>query len=279
MDEIILQIKSLTDLNDLTSNNGFNAGTGTLSSGTLRAVKFSGLQRGLFIDSFDIKINTASGNIRAKIYGDSTNKPDQFLGESESITSILGNLNLRFLKMVEIPQDGIIWVAIENDNSSLDVDLSTGQTSGTLYSITHTYGSGPDPFGAGTAGTSPFWAKLHYDPKVVKHYGVRGSQPENFFCVVSTSEMRIEKKTTSGSNNIFKFYADLSYHGVDFQHGLKKVLDLSSSFYDLMHMTNLNGKVHNTTVEIEMEEISEGDNLYLIGARVFINCEALVLQI
>ena len=102
MDEIILQTKTLTELNDLTQANSFNASSGTLSSGTLRSVKISGLQAGLFIDSFDINVNVAAGNIRGKIYGDSANKPDQFLGETNSILATTGDINLRFLKMVEI---------------------------------------------------------------------------------------------------------------------------------------------------------------------------------
>lgn len=279
LDEIISECKEIPDLNDEKVNNGFNATNGTSSVGTLRAVQITGLTPGNFVDSFDLEINVAAGNVRVSIYGDSSNTPDQLLGESSSIpVTQNGTVNFRLQKQVEVPQDGILWLGYENDDANLDLDLSTAQASGTLYTRLHTFGSAPDPF-AGSAGTAPFWVQLHFNPKVVKHYGVRGSQPENFFCVVSAKEMRINKKTTSGSNNTFLTYVDISYHGVDFQHGLTKVLDLSSSIYDAIHMTNLNGKVHNATVEVEMEEILEGDNLYLIGARVLVSCEALVLQI
>ena len=278
MDEVINQCKSLNDLADSSSNNGFDATTATSPTGTLSAVQFTGLTPGNFMDSFDLGINVIGGNIRISIYGDASNTPDQLLGESPVISVLnTGVVNFRLSKQLEVPQDGILWLAYENDDANLDLDLSTGQLSGTLYTVAHTFGTAPDPF-AGAAGTSPFWAEIHLNPKVVKHYGIRGSQPENFFCIVSTHDMKIKDLTSSGSENLFSFMADVSYRGVDFQDGLGKILDLTSEIYDKMHLTTLNNLVQNTTVEITLEEIVEGDNLYLVGARVEILCQKLVFQ-
>jgi hypothetical protein len=278
MDQVILECKALPDLTDVTSNNGFNATTATSPTGTLSAVQFTGLTPGVFIDSFDLNVNVASGNVRISVYGDAVSTPDLLLGESPSIpVATTGEVNFRLQKQVEVPQDGILWLSYENDDAGLDLDLSTGQSSGTLYTVSHTYGTAPSPFG-GSAGTSPFWAQLHSSPKVVKHYGVRGSQPENFFCVVAARDMTIVDTTMHGSNNKFQFDVDVSYHGVDFQHGLSRILDLCSEIYDAIHNTNLNNTVQHATVEITMEEIVEGENLYLIGARCNINCQKLVFQ-
>jgi len=272
-DEIINQCKALTNLKDTTSNNGFNATTATSPTGKLSAVSFTGLNPGDFIDSFDLAVNVKLGNVRISIYGDASNTPDQLLGQSPSIAvPQTGVANFRLLKQVEVPQDGIVWLAYENDDAGLDLDLSTGQAAGTLYTATHTFGSAPDPF-SGTAGTSPFWAQLHSSPKVVKHYGIRGSQPENFFAVVAAESMTTQPASTRGTNNFFTFSIDVSYHGVDFQNGAASIVDLCSEIYDAIHLKNLNNLVHNCTVEITMEEVVEGDNLYLIGARVTVVCE------
>ena len=143
IDETIIQIKSgVSELNDTVQNNGFNATTATFPIGTLSAIQFTGLQTGDFIDSFSVNVNVSAGNVRIKIYGDNNNSPDVLLGESASITlgTALGDINFRMLKQVEIPSDGIVWCAIENDTATLDLDVSTGQSSGSLYTITHTFG-------------------------------------------------------------------------------------------------------------------------------------------
>lgn len=278
IDEIIVQCKAITVLNDSQTNNGFNATTSTSSTGTLYAVQFTGLTPGEFIDSFDLKINVAAGNVRVSLYGDVTNSPDQLLGESNSIAvNSTGVVNFRLSKQVEVPQDGIVWCAYENDDGSLDLDLSTGQSSGTLYTVAHTFGSAPDPF-SGSAGTSPFWVQLHYNPKVVKHYGVAGAQPEDYHCIVSADNMTSEERTTRGTNNIFTVNVDIIYKGVDFQDALSKILDVSSEVYDNIHYTNLNNTVHNAVVEIQIQDIVEGDNLYLAGVRCIVSAEKLVIQ-
>ena len=275
-DEIINQCKSLTNLTDITSNNGFNATNATSPTGTLSAVQFTGLQPGDFVDSFDLTVNVSAGNVRISLYGDASNSPDQLLGESPSLAvSSTGVVNFRLSKQVEIPQDGLLWLSYENDDASLDLDLSTGQSSGSLYTVAHTFGTAPDPF-SGSGGTSPFWAQIHSNPKVVKHYGIRGSQPENFFCIVSADTMIPAPASTRGSNNTFTFNVDVTYRGVDFQNGAASIVNLCSEIYDTIHMKNLNNLVHNCNVDITMQDVVEGDNLYLIGARVIVRCETQV---
>ena len=233
-----------------------------------------------YIDSFDIKVNVAAGNVRIKIYSDGANKPDLLLGESDSIPiTKTGVVNLRLIKQVEVPIDGQVWIALENDNASLDVDLSLSQASGTLYTEAHTFGVGPSPWFGGTADTSPFCAQIHLDPKVVKHKGVRGKQIEDFYAVVSAGEMTVESMTNRGSNNIFVTHIDLSYRGEDFQDGLTKMLTKASEIYDLIHMTDLNGQVQYAKVEIFPDEIIEGENLYLVGTRIQVTSSKVVMQI
>lgn len=278
MDEIINRVKTLPDLIDVTSANAFNATTATSSIGTLRSVQFTGLTPGQFVDSFDLNVNVAAGNVRISIYGDSTNTPDQLLGESSSLAvSATGVVNFRLQKQVEVPQDGILWLSYENDDAGLNLDLSVAQASGSLYTVAHTFGVAPDPF-AGIPGTSPFWAQIHSDPKVVKHYGVNGGQPETFYAIVSAVDMQIAETTTRGSNNVFTFDIDLSYYGRDFQDGLTKIIEVSSDIYDLIHLQNLNNKVQKAIANITIREIVEGENLFMTGATITIQAEKLVFQ-
>ena len=277
-DQIINECKALPELADSVSNNGFNATTATSPVGTLSSVQFTGLTPGDFIDSFDLSINVAAGNVRISVYGDAASTPDQLLGESPSIlVPSIGVVNFRLQKQVEVPQDGILWLSYENDDASLDLDLSTAQASGTLYTVLHTFGSAPDPF-SGSPGTSPFWSQIHSSPKVVKHYGILGSQPENFMCVVMADGMTIGDTTFNGSNNTFQFYVDISYHGVDFQDGASKIINLASDIYDAIHLKNLNNTVQHATVDITILEVLEGDNLYLTGARCTVKCKKLVFK-
>jgi len=279
LDEIINQCKSVSGLGDTLSNNGFNATTATMPTGTLRAVTFASLQPGDFIDSFNLEVNVASGNVRIKIYDDLSGTPGALLGESAVIPiSKIGSVNIRLDKQVEVPIDGIVWVAFENDNALLDIDISTGQSSGSIYTVAHTFGSGPDPFGVGSAGTDPFFVELHINPVVVKHYGIRGTQAENYFAIVGAGEMTADNFTNRGSLNTFKIMVDLSYKGVDFQNGLTKNLFVASAIYDKIHLTTLNDLVRRAIVEIFPEEILEGERLYLIGTRIVITCERHIIQ-
>ena len=279
LDEVINQCKTLDGLKDTQENNGFDANTATQSTGTLRAVQFVGLPNQNYIDFFDLNINVAAGNVRIKVFTESQDKPDLFLGESDSLpVTKTGVHNFRLRKQVEVPIDGQLWVAFENDNASLDIDVTTSQPSGKLYTVTHTFGDGPDPWSGGNAGTVPFWAQLHYNPKVVKHYGVRGTGTEDFYTIVHPGEMTIVSSSGRGTNNIFLIFADVSYRGVDFQNAATKILSKTSEIYDLMHMTNLNGLAHLVQVEIFPDDIQEAERLYLASARVQLRIEKLIFQ-
>lgn len=282
IDETIIQIKAgVTELTDTVQNNGFNATTATFPVGTLSAVQFTGLQPGDFIDSFSVNVNVSAGTIRIKIYGDNNNTPNILLGESGIITlgTALGDINFRMSKQVEVPSDGIVWCAIENDNATLDLDISTAQSSGSLYTVAHTFGDGPDPF-AGAAGTSPFFCELHTKPKVVKHYGIRGSQPEDYFVIVSSGNMETANYTNRGSINKFEIFIDISYRGADYRDGLTKILKVGSDIYDILHRTTLNGRVRQCdVVTMNPAEIEEGKNLYLTGLRITLMCEKAVIQV
>jgi hypothetical protein len=144
--------------------------------------------------------------------------------------------------------------------------------------VTHTFGAGPDPWSGGSSGTSPFWAQLHYNPKVVKYNGVRGTEPEDFFAVVWPGDMNVESLTNRGSNNIFLIHIDVSYRGVDFQNAATKMLDKVSEIYDAIHMTTLNNQVQFAQVDIFPDEVIEGENLYLLGSRVQVTASKLVMQ-
>lgn len=282
MDEVIQQLKTITELGDTTANNGFNATTGTNATGILRAVKFTSLPLGQFIDSFTINVNVAAGNIRIKVYDDNSDSPGTLKSESNSLTvgTLLGDINFRLNKQVEVPVDGILWLAFENDNATLDLDLSTGQSSGTLYTVAHTYGVGPTSF-SGTAGTSPFYAEIHYSPKVEKHFGIRGGA-EDYFAIVSAGEVSNqggEQGATTGTLlNTMKFMVDLSYRGRDFGDGLTKNMDVSAKIYDKINLTTLNDKVRRATVEIFPEDIEEGENLYMVISRIVVSCEVYVFK-
>ena len=279
MDEVIDQLKSITELNDTKANNGFNATTGTNATGTLRAVQFTTLPLGKFVDSFTLNVNVAVGNVRIKVYDDSSNSPGALIGESDPLAvTKIGDINFRLNKHVEVPIDGIIWLAFENDNATLDIDLSTGQSSGSLYTVTHTFGEGPTTF-SGSAGTSPFYAEIHYDPKVEKHFGIRGGI-DDYFAIVSAGEVSNQSgesgATSSTLLNTIKFMVDLSYRGRDFADGLTKNMAVSTKVYDLINLTTLNDRVRRAVVEIFPQDIEEGENLYMVISRIVITCEAYV---
>lgn len=279
IDYIINQTKTITEFNDDTLATGFDATNATSATGTLHAVELTGLQPGQFLDSFDLEVSVAAGNCRIKVYDDLASAPGSLLGESNSLAiSSTGFVNFRLQKQVEVPIDGVVWLAYENDNASLDIVLSTAQVSGSEYTVSHTFGVGPSSF-SGAAGTSPFSAVLHYNPSVVKHYGIRGSDIEDFFAIVSAGQMVPQALTFKGSDNEFRIFIDVSFRGEDFQNGLTQIISITSEIYDLLHMTTLGGNVKNATVSIFPDEILEGERLYLIGARVEVVARDIVIQV
>jgi len=280
VDEVIVQSKTVTELADTTVNNTFDATNSTQTTGFVYTSQFTGLTLGEFINSISLKVTTAAGNVRIKIYGDNAGEPDILLGESQSLSvSGTGIQAFTLIKKVEVPIDGIIWASFENDNASLDISETTGESSGTLKSVAHTYGAGPDPFGSPTNGTIPKWTQINTNAKVVKHYDVRGHQPEDYFVIVQTGEMVTSEYTNRGSINDFQILIDLSYRGVDFRDGLTKTLKVASDLYDILHLTTLNGKCRRAFIQsMTPEEIDEGQNLYLTMIRLVLMCERAVIQ-
>jgi hypothetical protein len=279
IDEVILQCKTLDGLKDELFTNAFNATNGVYGTNNVFAVQITGLTPAEMIDSLDLNVIVADGNVRVKVYTDSRNAPDLLLGESDSIpVTGTGVQNFRFTKQVEVPIDGQLWFAFETDSATLDIVRSTGQASGTSYSATHTFGDGPDPWSGGIAGTTPFWTQVHNDPKVVKYNGQRGKQTEDFFAVVWAESMKIESLTNRGSNNEFVINIDLSYRGVDFQNAMTKMLSKSSEIYDAIHMTTLNNKVQKAVVNITPDEVLEGENLYMVAHRITVTSTKVVIQ-
>jgi len=280
IDETINQVKTITELADSVVNNGFDATNSTQTTGFIYTSQFTSLTLGEFINAVSLKVTTAAGNVRIKLYSDLNGNPDQLLGESSSLSvSGTGIQSFPLIKKVEVPIDGIIWASFENDNALLDISETTGESSGTLKSVAHTYGSGPDPFGSVTDGTVPKWTQLNTNAKVVKHYDVKGHQPENYFCIISSGEMETGEYTNRGSINTFQIFIDLSYRGVDYRDGLTKTLKVSSDIYDILHLTTLNGKVRRAFVQIMTpEDIQEGSNLYMTMMRVVLMCERAVVQ-
>ncbi len=282
IDEVIIQIKTgVTELQDELIDNGFDSLSVAQGTGNLIAMPFTGLQPGDFIDSMDLNIVTVSGGaVRVKLYSDLSGLPDQLLTESESITlTTTGLVNFRFPKQLEVPSDGLVWGAFEVDTSTT-LRVQNGIPSGLRQFMSHAYGTGPTTFVSAGTGTTGVHMVLHLKPKIVKHYGMRGSQPEDYFGIVAAGNMETGSYTSRGSINKFEIMVDISYRGVDFRDGLTKILKVASDIYDLLHRTTLNGKVRQCDVTtMNPAEIEEGKNLYLTGVRITLMCEKAVIQV
>lgn len=279
-DEIINKCKSFEELSDTAIKSArYSNITSHSDSRYIKAIQFTGLTPGDFVNSFDLDISSGEGNIKGSIYGDSQNRPDQLLSESDEFmySGTDRMFNILFQKSVEVPQDGILWIAFQNENGNFDIKHSTISPVFLSFDSNRYYGSGaPNPFSGGGYNTQPFFAILHTNPKVIKHHGVNGSQPDEFFCIVSANNMTTAPASTRGTNNTFTFNIDINRRSSDFAEGASKVIDLASEIYDSIHMTNLNDLVHNCTAEIAIDEIAEADNLYLTGARITVSCETQV---
>ena len=130
---------------------GYTATTKTTLVGSVYAIRYTGLDPSDEISHVGIDISTAAGNIRVKIYDDNAGAPNNLLAESGSVAaSGTGVQYIALTSRAVIPSNGIIHAAFECDNNSLVIKQTTGLTSGTTKTVTHTYGAGPNPFGAAT---------------------------------------------------------------------------------------------------------------------------------
>lgn len=91
------------------------------------------------------------------------NQPTTLLGQSGSVAVTSTGINDIPVSAI-IPTSGIVWAAFETDSSSLGLKHSTGQPAGTVKTVPHAYGAGPDPFGTATNETTPPWMRITLGP-------------------------------------------------------------------------------------------------------------------
>ncbi|HJU13652.1 MAG TPA: discoidin domain-containing protein [Candidatus Nitrosotalea sp.] len=128
--------------------------TTTFSVGTLYAWEITGLTSGQTIRKVGVNVNAAAGDIRMKIYKDdgSGGGPGTLLGETNSTTpGATGWLDIPLISPCTVPTSGNVWVAIEADSTSFGAKMNNG---GTMKTTSHTYGTGPSPFGTISSGTN-----------------------------------------------------------------------------------------------------------------------------
>jgi hypothetical protein len=138
----------------------FNSNSGPAWDNTvLWAQKFTGLDPGTTITSLSVKTgNTVAGNIRVKIYDDSSGSPHTLLGESGSVGLSGTNTENAISVSATVPSNGIIWGAFEVSDNTNTLTYSVGSLG--EVNVAHTYGSGPNPFGTASSSTSTPWEKV-----------------------------------------------------------------------------------------------------------------------
>lgn len=104
--------------------------------------------------------------VRVKVYQDdgSGGQPSTLLGESNSV--ILNSTGIQSIPLISdatIPASGNVWAGFEINCSATIFLMGSGLPSGSSYSTSHTYGTGPSPFGTGTAQTTAPWGQIAYD--------------------------------------------------------------------------------------------------------------------
>ena len=123
-------------------------------------VKFTGLTVGQKYSHVGIKVVTAVGSVRVKVYDDSADAPTNLLGESGSI--VVPGTGIQYFQLtslVTVPSDGILYAGFEVTASTLNLNFDSPFTD-ERRSVTHTFGAGPDPFGAQTKNNQPPWVAL-----------------------------------------------------------------------------------------------------------------------
>jgi len=141
-------------------NNGFNQTNSSFGTGISHVVKFSGLTPGDKISQMSLDIVTAIGNVRIKAYDEVAGEPTNLLGQSGSLSvGGTGQQSFIFTSPIIIPSNGIVWVGFEQDSATLNIKFGSS-SSGSRKQVSHTYGTGPNPFGTATDLTSPFWCRI-----------------------------------------------------------------------------------------------------------------------
>lgn len=92
-----------------------------------------------------IDVITANGNIRVKVYDDTSGEPSTLLGQSNSTAISSGLLVVPLISNATIPADGKIWVGFETDSLTANFTASI-ETTGKQKNVVHNYGTGSNPF-------------------------------------------------------------------------------------------------------------------------------------
>jgi hypothetical protein len=116
------------------------------------------------------------------------------------------------------------------------------------------------------------------DTRVHKWLGKRRMKTNDYEAVVMAGPMRIVGGFTSNSTeNNFTIFVDLSFNSQDISTGFDNAMTLAEKVYDKFHLTNINNKCRQATVQLEPGETQVG-GLYMITIRCVILCSKVVTQ-
>ena len=79
------------------------------------------------------------------------------------------------------------------------------------------------------------------------------------------------------TENNFTVFVDLSFNSQDMSTGFDNAMTLAEKVYDKFHLTNINNKCRQATVQLEPGETQVG-GLYMITIRCVILCSKVVTQ-
>lgn len=118
--------------------------------------------------------NSINPNVRVKLYDDSAGSPNNLIGQSGSVA--VNSIGVKdFAVNGTIPGDGIVWGAFETDNNALALKYSSGQDLGSVKRVAHVYGTGPNPYGAATSDTIPYWSEIDLNQGSTTNNEIKGN--------------------------------------------------------------------------------------------------------
>ena len=122
---------------------------------------FTGLTPGAIINTVSLNVFSAAGNVRVKVYQDDGGggNPGTLLGESGTL-AVSGTGIQSFSVSATIPASGDVYACFETDSAALDLQYSS--LANNRKYVLHTFGSGPNPFGAASSDNLAFWSKIDY---------------------------------------------------------------------------------------------------------------------